>query len=254
MSEMSDTLLGPGDPVPVEILNDGADHPLLLVCEHAGRAIPARLGDLGLDAAARATHIGWDIGAAAVTRRLAEALGAPAVLQPYSRLVIDCNRPLDAPDSVPEASGGVVIPGNAGRPMAGARAREIFVPFQAEVTRLADARERRALLAIHSFTPSLRGAERPWEVGLLYRADAESSGRLAALLSARRPAMLIGMNQPYTIEDESDWFVPRHGERTGLPHSLIEIRQDLIGNEAEQAAWADLLAEVINDFLRGLSP
>ena len=243
------SLLGPADPAPVEVVNGDSAHPLLLVCEHAGRAIPGALGTLGVDTGDRDSHIGWDIGAAAVTRLMAEKLGAPAVLQPYSRLVIDCNRPPEAPDSVPEVSHGIPVPSNRDGALRAARIAEIFDPFNDAVTRFAARPGRRVLISVHSFTPVLAGVARPWEIGLLYRADAATSGRMAALLSARRPSLVIGMNQPYDIDDLSDWFVPRHGERTGLPHSLLEIRNDEIAAPEGQRAWAALLSDVMMDFI-----
>lgn len=246
------TLLGAGDPAPVENLNDASDAPVLLLCEHAGREVPERLGGLGVTRAQREAHIGWDIGAAEVTREIARRLGAPAVLQRYSRLVIDCNRPPDAPDAVPEVSDGVVIPGNhgLGAEARAARVAEIFAPFHAAAAALFARVPRRAAFAIHSFTPVMGGVRRPWELGFLFRHDRETSARLRELVLRRRPGTVIGMNEPYQIDDASDWFVPRHGEARGLPHSLIEIRNDLIADAAGQAAWAELLAEVIGEFLK----
>lgn len=251
MSAEALSLIGPEDPAPCEIINGESETPVALVCEHAGRAIPATLGDLGLSDEVRARHIGWDIGAAAVTRRLAARLGATAILQPYSRLVVDCNRPPEAPDFIPEISDGTVVPGNRKTVHRAEREREIFDPFNAAVKEITDRPGLRLILSIHSFTRYLGGHDRPWDVGFLYRRDAATSGRLAALLSRQRPHMLIGMNQPYRIEDLSDWFVPRHGERTGLAHSLIEIRNDLIADTDGAAEYADLLAAIIEEFLAG---
>ncbi|MEO1687499.1 MAG: N-formylglutamate amidohydrolase [Pseudomonadota bacterium] len=257
-------LLTPQDPPPAEVLEGEPGHPVLVVCEHAGRAIPAALHGLGLPAEALEGHQAWDIGAAGVTRRLAARLGAAATLQPYSRLVIDCNRPPDAPDAMPAVSHGLKVPGN--RPAAPeangaddrpadhvARVREIFEPFQAEVARLAAAPGRRLLLSVHSFTRQLSGRMRPWRIGLCYRRDAETSARLAAALTARAPDLILGMNQPYGIDDAADWFVPRHGEATGLPHSLIELRNDLIAATQGQDRWADLLADAVQDLMQGPS-
>ncbi|MEO0999739.1 MAG: N-formylglutamate amidohydrolase [Pseudomonadota bacterium] len=242
------SLIGPADPPPVEWL--AGTGPVALVCEHAGRAVPAALGDLGLGEGEIARHIGWDIGAAAVTRALSARLDAPAVLQPYSRLVIDCNRPPGASESVPEVSDATPVPGNRGLSPAARAAREaeIFAPFQAAVAALIS-RGPRIILAIHSFTPSLAGVHRPWEVGFLHRADRATSAALAAALRARRRETVIGMNEPYRIEDTSDYFVPVHGEGSGIPHALIEIRNDLIADSAGVAAWSGLLAAAIGDVL-----
>lgn len=245
-------LLGLQDPPPVEVINEASDHPLLLVCEHAGKAIPQALNDLGIAENDRDSHVCWDIGAKAVTRNIAETLGAPAVLQPYSRLVIDCNRPPDAVDAMPAGNHGVLVPGNRGlkdteRAM---RVFEIFEPFQSTVTHYLAQPSRRIVLSIHSFTPSLAGHFRPWHIGFLFRRDTRTSTDLARFIAEAQPEMTIGMNQPYQIDDASDWFVPHHGESSGLPHSLIEIRNDLIGDATGQKTWADILTRAINRYLK----
>lgn len=245
-------LLGAGDPDPVEVLNPDSDAPVVLICEHAGQAVPERLGGLGLSRGDLDAHIGWDIGAGAVARHMAEILGAPVVLQRYSRLVIDCNRPPDSPGAIPEVSDGVAVPGNRALAAAASRARvdEIFRPFHDRADALLEVRPRRATFAIHSFTPAMGGVARPWELGFLFRHDTRTSGRLRDLVQARRPGLAIGMNEPYQIEDDSDWFVPRHGEARRLPHSLIEIRNDRISDAAGQRDWAELLSDVITQFLK----
>ena len=169
-------------------------------------------------------------------------VGAPALLQPFSRLVIDCNRPPEALDAMPAEIHGVAVPGNRDPGSRGARVREIFAPFQAEVARRIAEPGRRLLISVHSFTPKLGGAARPWEIGLCYREDAETAGRLARALTARRPGLVLGMNQPYGIDDAGDWFVPRHAEPSGLAHCLIEIRNDLIAGCAAQDTMARTLA------------
>ncbi|MEZ5868438.1 MAG: N-formylglutamate amidohydrolase [Defluviimonas denitrificans] len=238
------SLLGPRDPAPVEVLNPTGKAPLLLICEHAGQAVPARLSGLGVTQDQLDAHIGWDIGAAGVTRRLAKALDAPAVLQTYSRLVIDCNRPPEAADSMPEVSDGHVIPGNRGLTVADRQARidEIFAPYQAAVADMLDRAPFRATVSIHSFTPRMNGFDRPWDIGFLFRRDEATSTRIARTLAAQAPELTIGMNQPYQVDDASDWFVPRIGEARGLCHSLIEIRNDHIRSSTGQALWADRLS------------
>ena len=245
-------LLGPQDPSPVEVINAASDHPLLLVCEHAGKMVPQVLTDLGIAQEDRDSHVCWDIGAEAVTRIVADSLGAPAILQPYSRLVIDCNRPPDAVDAMPEINHGVQVLGNRDLSDAARAARiaEIFDPFQATVERHLKRQPRKIVLSIHSFTPSLAGEPRPWHVGFLFRQDAQTSTHLARFIADAQPDLTIGMNQPYQIDDASDWFVPQHGEVSGLPHSLIEIRNDLIGDAAGQQTWADILTAAINRYLR----
>lgn len=246
------SLLSNTDPKPVEIVNGHSDHPLLLVCEHAGQGIPARLGNLGINRIALDGHIGWDIGAEAVTQVMAQALGAPAVIQRYSRLVIDCNRPHDAADAIPRVSDGVEIPGNLNLDAAAraTRVEEIFTPFHSEVASLYEKSARRIVLSIHSFTPSMDGADRPWEIGFLFRKDTETSAHLGRFINEASPELTIGMNEPYQIDDASDWFVPHHGEARGIPHSLIEIRNDQIRTAEGQAQWADILVDAVNRYLK----
>jgi predicted N-formylglutamate amidohydrolase len=242
------------DPAPYSTVNAKSDYPVVLVCEHAGQAIPRQLGDLGISQAALDSHIGWDIGAGGVTRCLAEALGAPAIFQSYSRLVIDCNRPVDAPDAMPEISDGIVIPANRNldTPARNARVDEIFAPFHAAIDNLVAQSPRRVLLSIHSFTARLAGIQRPWDMGFLYREDTHTSTRLAAHIKAQQPALIIGLQQPYIIDDDADWFVPVHGEQRGMAHSLIEIRNDHIETSETQIHWAHLLEETIRRLLKDL--
>ncbi|WP_262378788.1 N-formylglutamate amidohydrolase [Luteimonas viscosa] len=243
-------LLGPADPPPVTVLRAAGRSPWLLIADHAGQAVPARLRDLGLPRAELDRHIGWDIGIAGVTARLAERLDACAILQAYSRLVIDCNRPLDAPGSIAMASDGTVVPGNAGLDPQQRRQRveEIFVPYHARIEAELDQRggaDRPAILvAMHSFTPSMDGRERPWHAGVLYQRDA----RLAhALLQALRAEgdLVVGDNEPYSVSDATDYAIPVHGERRGLAHVELEIRQDLIADADGQDAWAERLARLL---------
>jgi predicted N-formylglutamate amidohydrolase len=245
-------LLSPTDPNPFEIINKDSTHPLLLVCEHAGQAIPSRLRNLGISNSALDSHIGWDIGAANVTRQMARTLNAPAVLQRYSRLVIDCNRPADAPDAMPEISDGIEIPGNHTMDTGERTTRitEIFEPYQKAVEALLRTPSRRIVLSIHSFTQTMNGQHRPWEIGFLFRKDTETSRRLGQFLQDTLPDVTIGLNEPYQIDDASDWFVPQHGEVKGIPHSLIEIRNDQIDTAQGQSLWAGTLVAVIERYLK----
>ena len=223
LHEKSRLILAAQDPSPAEVINATSDHPLLLVCEHAGKATPQALNGLGIAEKDRDSHVYWDIGAEAVTRYMATALGAPAVIQPYSRLVIDWNRPPDAVDAMPALNQGVQVPGNRDLTDAAraARVTEIFDPFQATVADQLARHPRRIVLSINSFTPLLAGKLRPWHIGFLFRKDTETSAHLDRFVNEFRPDMTIGMNEPYEIDDASDWFVPPHGEARGLPHSLI---------------------------------
>lgn len=242
-------LLTKRDPDPVEIVNHGSRAPVVLTCEHAGQLVPEALNGLGVSQAVLNDHVGWDVGAAQVTRMMAENLGCAAVLQRYSRLVIDCNRPPEASDSIPEISDLREVPANQSLSAAGRIARhdEIFIPYQSAVSGALHQPGLQAVLSIHSFTPQLSAGAgmRPWDIGFLFRKDEATSTALAGALKARHPRAVIGMNQPYQVDDASDWFVPQHGERSGLPHSLIEIRNDHLGTDEGCRFWADLLSDCI---------
>ncbi len=250
----SESPLGPGDPPPFEIVNpDGAGRPVL-IADHAGRAIPAALDRLGLGDAELARHIAWDIGIADVTRQLARRLDAPAVLCGYSRLVIDCNRRLDDPTSIAQESDGVPVPGNRGLapPDRKSRAAAIFEPYHGAVARLLDGRRRAgivpALVSMHSFTPVMNGFERPWHIGILWNRDPRLPVPLMARLAAD-PAICVGDNEPYTGRDEHGYSIYVHGQDLGLPHVLIEMRQDLIDTHHGAAEWGDRVGAALQDVL-----
>jgi len=248
-------LLQPGDPPPVTVLNPDAPAPLLLLCDHAGRAVPRRLGDLGLPASEFARHIAWVIGAADLTRRLCERFDATGILSGYSRLVIDCNREPDDPTSIPEISEATAIPGNR-RLDAADRARrqaEIFTPYHAAVVAaLAGYRARGiapCIVSIHSFTPVFMGVARPWHIGILWDRDDRLPAPLLRLLGAL-PGVCVGDNEPYTGRDRHGYSIAAHGAGPGLPHVLIEVRQDLIADPAGVTRWAGILAPPLDAAIR----
>ena len=242
------SLLGPTDPDPVEWVRKDSPSPLFLVSEHAGRAIPGALGDLGVSESIIDSHRGWDIGAEALACALSERLEAPLVLQRYSRLVIDCNRPPDGPHAVPDESDGIAIPANQG--LTGedqaARARAVFEPFDAAVAEGFMRHPRCLALSIHSFTESLAGEDRrPWHAGFLARKDRETPRRLRDHMAKSAPDLAPAINEPYQIDDETDWFIPVHAERRGIAHTLIEIRNDGLRQAADIERFADLLSGAI---------
>ena len=250
-------LLGGDDPYPVEIARPDGKSPFFLTCEHAGREIPQRLGDLGLHEREFDRHIAWDIGAAKVARGLSARLDAALIMQNYSRLVVDCNRSPRHHDFIPTVSEYTEIPGNRdlNSDEVSARTDEIYHPYHDSIMEALDRRDddRRVsvLVAVHSFTPLFKDVARPWHVGLLFNRDE----RLAQILRAKmngNPDLCIGMNEPYAISDETDYTLPVHGERRGIPHIEFEIRQDLIETEHDQRQWAEYLADWLlgcNNFL-----
>ena len=248
MPPFAQPLLAAGDPSPVQVTS-GAGSPFLLVCDHAGRQVPAALGDLGVAAPDWERHIAWDIGAAGTCAALAPALGAGCIAQAYSRLVIDCNRTPGHPTSIPPVSDGTPIPANAGlaADAAAQRVTEIFAPYHAaiaaELDRRAAAGQRSVVVAMHSFTPVFGGVARPWQAGVLHNRDPALSRALARLLEAE--GFLVGDNEPYQLSDESDYTVPVHAERRSLAYVELEIRQDLIATGDGQRAWAARLARLL---------
>jgi predicted N-formylglutamate amidohydrolase len=242
----ADPLLAPDEPPAFEVLNPEGSASALLVCDHASNRIPRQLGSLGLGADQLADHIAWDPGAAEVARGLAARLDAPLVLSGYSRLVIDPNRPLASPESIPERSDGIPIPGNlglSGQARAG-RAAALYDPYHQAIARLLAGRTGRPtlLLSIHSFTPVFGGEQRPWPVGVACWRDRRLAG--AMLHALRRPGdLLVGDNQPYGVDDEHDYTLPTHGEGRGIPYVMIEIRQDLVRTPADISAWVARLTD-----------
>lgn len=245
---MTEALIGPGDPPPFEVLNKEGAAPLLLICDHASCETPEALDNLGLDQETLEDHIGWDIGAAAVTRRLSVLLDAPAVLAGYSRLVIDCNRPEAAPDLVPTVADGRPIPGNQGLNAEDVAMRRIvfFEPYHQEIRYFLDKFEAGGvvplLAAIHSFTPRMASDDkaRPWVISICWDRD----GRIALpmLAALRAEGFRVGENQPYGFDAMSDYAIPEYGLKRGLPHILVELRNDQVRDEAGVTAWSDHLA------------
>jgi len=257
MNVLPKELLAADEPAPVSVYNDGGKSTFLLVADHAGNLIPRAIGRLGIDEADCQRHIAWDIGIAGLGRLLADALDATLIQQDYSRLVIDCNRPLQATTSIADVSENTPIPGNAGlsdcaREM---RAREIFRPYhdriEAELDRRRQAFRATALISLHSFTPVFKGATRPWHAGVLYNRDARFAHRLMALLNEEKD-LFVGDNAPYAVGDASDYTIPIHAERRGLHHVLVEIRQDLIADESGQRAWVLRFARLLPRAYHGL--
>lgn len=241
-------LLGAGEPHPLEVFNpQGGASDFFLICEHAGRLIPASLGTLGLDEVDRTRHIAWDIGARDIAMELARLLDAPLYMQRYSRLVCDCNRRPDVASFIPEISETTVIPGNAGLSPEEIEMRvtEVFQPFHDAVGEALDARDaagRRTVLAtVHSFTPVFKGIARPWQIGVLFNRDTMLSPQIVRYLQANT-GYEVGVNQPYSVGDDTDYAIPVHGEKRGYPCVEFEIRNDLTSGKQAVADWARLLA------------
>lgn len=258
-------LLAADEPPPFEILNAEGAAPLVLLCDHASAFVPRALRSLGLDQAQLGRHIALDIGVAEVTRRLSEILDAPAVLSRFSRLVVDPNRDLDDPTLIPQISDGVVVPGNRGLAIAQreARLRSFFEPYHAAVDRtiaakIAGMAARRSgkyrgdghgpvLVSMHSFTPVMKGLERPWKIGVLWNRDPRMPKPLMAKLRAMD--IPVGDNEPYSGRENHGHTMHSHATPRGLANALIEIRQDLIDTHHGADAWAGLLGQVLRELM-----
>ena len=243
-------LLGPDDPAPYTVIEARGRPSAVLLCDHASNAIPAALGDLGLDREVRQRHIAWDIGAAEVTRQLAAMLSAPAVLSGYSRLVADCNRAPGDPTSMRQISDGVIVPGNRDLD-AGARARRAescFWPYHRTVAgtieRVASRGIVPAVVSVHSCTPSMRGVRRPWHIGVLSGRDRRMADPMIAELS-RDPELCIGDNEPYSGLDPHGYTIETHALPGGRPNVLLEIRQDLIATSDGARDWAGRIGRAL---------
>ncbi len=246
-------LIGPGDPPPFEIFNEEGTAPILLVSDHASRSIPESMNQLGLDPRALDLHIAYDIGAAELTRLLARRLNAPAVLAGYSRLLIDCNRQPGDPQSIPKVSDGVVIPGNQnlGEAEQDARAEAFLWPYHHAIDK-AFAHLRRIgpeplLFSIHTFTPTMGGEDRFWDLGVLWNRDPRLAVPLIDLLR-KQDSLNVGDNEPYSGKDIA-YTINLHSGSAGLANAAIEVRQDHCETREELSRWADLFGDALEKLL-----
>lgn len=245
-------LLAPDEVPPVFEDNAQSRSPFFFTCDHYGRLIPRALGDLGVSASERERHIAWDIGIAGVATLLAKELGVHLIAQRYSRLVIDCNRPFSSPGSIPLISEATEIPGNGGltKEQIAARQQAVFAPYHARIVQALDQRKANGLptilVSLHSFTPVYAGIARPWHVGTLYHRDGRLPHMLRDLLR-KDGDLVVGDNEPYAVSDATDYTIPVHAEQRGLLHTGIEIRQDLITDQAGQHEWAERLARLLRE-------
>lgn len=235
----------------VRVSNRGGSGAYVLTCDHASNFMPPEYGALGLSEAELARHIAWDPGALAVARRMAEAMDATLVETCISRLVLDCNRPLDAPDLVPPVSETTPIPGNQQLTPQERQARvdRCWKPFHDTVDavvreRLARGQETR-LVSVHSFNPVYKGVSRPWQIGIIHDEDTRLARPLIASLEAVA-GLSVAANQPYSPADLVYFTLERHARSRGLPCAMIEIRNDEVADAAGQRKWAQLLAALLS--------
>ena len=245
------------DVKPFEFIAGSPKAGILLICDHASNRIPREFGTLELDAHAAELHVAWDIGAAALTRRLAARFAFPAVLTTASRLVIDCNRTPGHAASIPAVSHGVVVPGN--QDLSGAqrlaREDEFFHPYHRAIAAELGMMETHggapapALVSIHSFTPVLADMTRPWHVGILSDHDRRLADFFLAVLR-QESGIVVGDNEPYSGRHPEGYSCPTHGDARGRPNVLIEVRQDLLVDDININAWVERLGGVLEELLR----
>ena len=228
----------------------------LVTCDHASNRVPPDVcnGDLGIAPEDMARHIAWDVGAQGVAETLAEDLNCPVICSDFSRLVIDPNRGEDDPTLVMQLYDGTIIPGNrhVGGVEVERRLATLYRPYHTALARLAARQADTVIVAIHSFTPALRARPaRPWHVAVLY---AEEDARLSRVLIDRLQAegdLCVGDNEPYAGYLPGD-AIDRHALQWGRHNTLIEVRNDLIGDAAGQAAWGHRLARILRGIVEGL--
>jgi predicted N-formylglutamate amidohydrolase len=230
------------------VTNREGRSPLVIVCDHASNSIPQEYGTLGLDATELKRHIAWDPGALPVAERMASALDAVLVQSCVSRLVVDCNRPLDAPDLIPAVSETTQIPGNRNLG-ADERARRIALahaPFHDAiddvVAQRLQAGRQTQVVSVHSFTPTYKGVRRPWHIGIIHDDDRRLARPLIEALETM--SVVVGVNEPYSPADRVYYTLERHARSRGLPCAMIELRNDEIENVEQQKEWAGRLAGI----------
>lgn len=247
-------LIGPGDPAPFEIINPDSNRGVLVVADHANRAIPRHMGRLGLDRSVLDKHVAWDIGSAGVAMLLAERLDATCVLAGYSRLLVDCNRQLYDPTAFIKVSDGIAIPANLSlsEDEKWLRVRSFYWPYHNAITAQLYRLRRQdlypAVISIHSCTPVFNRVVRPWHFGVLWDRDPRIAVPLIYGL-AHHDGVCVGDNEPYSGRHPHDFTIDFHAEPLGLPHVGIETRQDLIGDPAGVRHWGGLLAETLEEIL-----
>lgn len=239
----------------VRVTNPEGSSPFIILCDHASNHVPKAFGTLGLEPSDLQRHIAWDPGALPVATEMAKSLDAVLVESCVSRLMIDCNRPLDAPDLICETSETTLVPGNAGlsREQRDERIALSWTPFHAAIEKVVGQRLEAglpvALVSIHSFNPVYKGKPRPWHVGILHDEDLRIAEPLLAHLR-RDSSLVVGDNEPYSPADRVYFTLERHGRSRGLACAMIEIRNDEICDGPGQAAWAGRLVEIFT----GLGP
>ena len=253
----SGRILSAGEPSPFRVENQRGQGVGLIVCDHAANRVPRSLKDLGLKKNILKKHIGWDIGAEDVSLHISRMLDMPLVLPHYSRLVADLNRAPQHAECMPEESDHTRIPGNTtlSKQDRERRLKDIYWPYHGKISALLDRLTRKKktpiLLVIHSFTPEMDGARRPWHISLMWNREEKIAKQVVRAIRTNHPDLLVGENQPYTMSGERfiGSTVWRHAEERGLPYIFVEFRQDLIPTKEKAAHWADIFLQALRPTL-----
>ncbi len=253
-------LLTEADGAPVAVENREASSPVLLICEHASRRLPEKMGTLGLSPEALSSHIAWDPGALCrVAKLLVKSLDAALIYQRFSRLAYDCNRPPEAEAAMPPVSEVFEIPGNAAISASERRVRTeaLYVPFRDELEDFIAARKASGrppvLVTMHTFTPVYHGRQRDVEVGILHDTDKRLADRMLSVAGKTKRLDNVRRNEPYGPADGVTHTLIEHGLKNGLLNVMIEIRNDLVLDEVGQKVMADYLTGLLGESLASLS-
>ena len=250
----SGTSPGAGFDDVVELINPHAKTDVVLVCEHASNAIPADLNGLGLDEAAQQAHVAWDPGARAVSMELSEQLDARFLASRVSRLVYDCNRPPEAADAMPARSELFDIPGNADLTSGERelRVQNYYLPFHSALSKLLDEGQGNSVMVtVHSFTPVYHGKRRDVEIGVLHDRDSRLADELLDS-ATNHTDYIVRRNEPYSADDGVTHTLKRHAIDKGLLNVMLEIRNDLIGDEQSQRQMGQMIAKWLQAALANL--
>jgi len=244
------------------ITNEDGRTPILLLCDHATNALPPGVANLGMRPSDLDAHIAYDPGAAALTDAVAAKLDAAQVQCGYSRLLIDVNRDPGAQDSIVVENDGIRVPANGTLPEADrtARVKHIYEPYHAAIDGLLDKRVRthgtQLVVSVHSFAPRVQGADRPWDIGVIFNTDRRLARELAGSFveTEARPRLTLGLNEPYSPDDRVYHTLSRHAEGRGLPCVMVEVRNDEIATADDQEHWAERLAGALSRCLAAFAP
>ena len=240
------------------VYHDHSPADVLLVCDHASNQIPQLFQQLGVNEENLRRHIAFDIGAANVATKLADRLHATLITSGFSRLLIDPNRFPEDPNCIPDSSDGTPIPGNRNLSSEDQdyRYQHFFHPYHQAISAQLEHFYSQFIvpivISIHSFTPVMGGIQRPWHVGVLWDKDNRIASPLLAALRCES-GLHVGDNKPYHAKEPVGYTMEWHIERAGLPHALLEIRQDLIADEGGASEWAERLAHAFQPIISNMS-